>query len=288
MSTGNTEGKGSSGARFKIPPAAIWNNMVDAGRAWADDRLSSQGGTPIRPRATDIIKIQNTSGDARRTGEILKIEGKALDTIVAEHIWLLGIAPTADCYFGILKKPAEVDGVEDLQVSGCCMALIDITDADHTRADVVAGEYVLTSAVDGPIEILFAPSGTGEKECVVRFSGGSGSGSGSGSGCPCVCINEGDIEVEGIITTSIWTVQMPAVLFVQAEGTITFPAGPYTLTWDSGSSTWTLDIGSFLTAAYNDASDATADTTMDGTLTMSWTGGVAEINLCVDGTIPAP
>lgn len=106
--------------------------------------------------------------------------------------------------------------------------------------------------------------------------------------CACTCIEDGDIEVQSIITSSVWMVAMSNVRFVQTNGTITFPAGTYTLTWNSGTSIWELDIGSYLTAAYNDDSDATGDTTMDGTLEMSWTGGVAEINLCVDGTIPAP
>lgn len=150
----------------------------------------------------------------------------------------------------------------------------------------MVGEWTIEEG-GGPF-IVFGEHNAADDALIGRFAGGSGSGSGSGSGCPCTCIEDGDIEVEGIITTSIWTVAMSAVRFVQAEGTITFPAGTYTLTWDSGTSTWTLDIGGDLTAAYNDDSDATADVTMDGTLTMSWTGGVAEIKLCVDGTIPAP
>lgn len=174
MATGGTEGKGSSGAKFRPPPAAVWNNMIDAGRAWADSQLDSPGGPPTRSRPTDIIKIKNTSGDARRTGEVLKIEGKSLDTITAEHIWLMGVEPTADCYFGILKKPVADDGIEQLQVSGCCMALIDIQDVDHRRADIVAGEYVLQSSNSGPIEILYALESTGEQTCVVRFGGGGG------------------------------------------------------------------------------------------------------------------
>lgn len=171
MATGNTEGKGSSGAKFRVPPANVWNNMVDAGNAYALSKLDSPGGPPTRARATDIIKIQNTSGAARRTGEVLKIEGKALDTITAEHIWLLGVEPTADCYFGILKKPVADDGIEQLQVSGVCLALVNVTDVDHDRAYVLDGYYVLQSSSDGPIEILFAPSGTGELSCAVRFAG---------------------------------------------------------------------------------------------------------------------
>lgn len=105
-------------------------------------------------------------------------------------------------------------------------------------------------------------------------------------GCSCTCIDEGNVEVQGIITTTVWRVTMPTVRFEQTHGTITLPAGTYIITYSSGTGTWTLDISDDLTATYNDGTDATADTTMDGTLVMSWGGGVAEVNLCVDGVIP--
>lgn len=176
MSTGNTEGKGSPGGRFRPPPANLWNSMIDAGRAFATSQLDQPGQQRIRARETDLIKIVNKSGAARRRGEILKIKDtdRPLTELVDEYIWLKGIEPTASCPFGILKDPAAIDGVEQLQVAGCCLALIDITDATHTRADSIAASYVLQSSTMGPIEILYAPDGTGEKECVVRFSGGGG------------------------------------------------------------------------------------------------------------------
>ena len=99
-------GKASSGDPFKPPSAVIWNNMVDAGRAWADERLNGGGGIVAKPRATDIIRIKNTSGAARRLGEILRIEDKALFEIQAESIWLKGVVPTATGYFGILRERA--------------------------------------------------------------------------------------------------------------------------------------------------------------------------------------
>lgn len=145
--------------------------MVDAGRAYADGFLDGGPPNPLRPRETDIIKAKNTSGSLRRTGEILKIEGKAINTVTDENKWLLGVEPTDDGYFGILKEPADISGIASLQVSGCCMALVNVTDADHKRATSVEGEYVLQSGSSGPIEILFAQDGTGEKTCVVRFAG---------------------------------------------------------------------------------------------------------------------
>lgn len=175
MATTN-EGKANPGAPFRAPPARIWNNMVDAGRAFADGQLNNPPQPPIRSRETDIIRIKNSSEALRRKGEILKIEGKAIETVSDESIWLLGVEPTDDCYFGILKEPSEIDAVTPLQVSGSCMALVTIGSEEHTRATVEDGEFVLISSTDGPVEILYAPSGTGEKECVIRFAGGGGIG----------------------------------------------------------------------------------------------------------------
>lgn len=173
MATNNI-GKATSGSPFRPPPAVIWNNMVDAGVAFGEGKFDNAAQPPIRPRSTDIIKIKNDSGGDRTKGQILKIEGKALGAITDESIWLLGVEPTEDCYFGILKEPIPDEKLGAIQVSGCCMALVTVEDTDHTRAKVVDGEYVLESAEDGPIEILYHPGSTGEQTCVVRFAGSGG------------------------------------------------------------------------------------------------------------------
>jgi len=118
---------------------------------------------------------------------------------------------------------------------------------------------------------------------------GGGGATGSG-GCACTCIDTGDLTIDDIETTSQWSVVMSAQTFKQTYGNIIFPAGTYVVEWDSGTSLWTLDIGADLTAEYLDGSDATADTTMDGTLTLEWAGvgSAPSLKLCVDGTIPAP
>lgn len=176
MPAANNDGKASPGSPFKAPPATVWNNMLDAGAEFARNRLSQPGGPPIRPRDTDIIKVRNDSEAMRRRGEILKISGAAITTVTQENMWLLGIEPTTDCYFGILKEPAgyadSLGEIASLQVSGVCMALVNIVDETHSKAAVVESEYVLESSTAGPVDILYAPTGTGEKECLVRFSGG--------------------------------------------------------------------------------------------------------------------
>ena len=175
----NNAGKASPGSPFVPPPAVIWNNMVDAGRAWADGQLNNGAPTPNRPRATDLIRIKNDCGANRERGEILLISGKAITDLAEESIWLLGDTPTANGYFAILKQPIQSGEVGTAQVSGCCLAIVDMLDADHTRAKPSAGEYLLESSTDGPIEIIYSPGLTGEQECVVRFGSSGGGGGGS-------------------------------------------------------------------------------------------------------------
>jgi hypothetical protein len=108
------DGKVLPGDDFNPPPAPVWNNMIDAGAAWARSQRNQSAPNPIRPRETDIIKVKNTSGAARRLGEILRISGKAIETVTDENKWLLGVEPTDDGYFGILKEPAASNGLASL------------------------------------------------------------------------------------------------------------------------------------------------------------------------------
>ncbi|MBX3447942.1 MAG: hypothetical protein KF777_00195 [Planctomycetaceae bacterium] len=169
--TADNSGKVSAGSVIKSVPATIWNNMIDAGQSFANQRLSSSTPSPTRARATDLLKLRNSSGESRRKGEILRIDGKVIEKVTDESIWLDGKEPEPDCRFGILKGPALNEEVETAQVSGVCMALVNITDADHTFARAVDGEYVLQSWDSGPLEILYKPDGTDELDCVVRFAG---------------------------------------------------------------------------------------------------------------------
>lgn len=123
---------------------------------------------------------------------------------------------------------------------------------------------------------------------IVYGGGGGGTTTTSSSGCGCTCIDNGDIEVNSIITSSKWSVTVPKVTVDQTYGRITLPSGTYVIEYDSGSNTWILDIGDQLTATYNDGTDATADATLDGTITMSWGTSAASISVCIDGTVPAP
>ena len=144
--------------------------MVHAGQAWAQSQFGN--GTPdrTRQRSTDCIVIKNTCGADRKAGDILKVDGNAINVITAEHIWLKGIEPTIYGTFGILREPLANGGVGVAQVSGVCMARVNITDAAHTHAYMAHANYVLQSSTGGPIRILHKESGTGIKDCPVMFA----------------------------------------------------------------------------------------------------------------------
>jgi len=168
--------KASPGQPFKAPPATVWNGMIDAGNAYRAGLLSN--GTPDRKKRfqTDVVSLLNSSGSDRARGEILRFNGKSIEELDNDFIWLVGDVPTADGFFGILREPIQDDAVGLVQVSGCCMATIDVSGTGHKYAIPVAGDYLLASADAGPIEILYKPSGTGELECVARFGSDSSGG----------------------------------------------------------------------------------------------------------------
>jgi hypothetical protein len=115
------------------------------------------------------------------------------------------------------------------------------------------------------------------------------SGSG-GSGCGCACIDAGDIVVNGVETSSKWTIPItkPEV-FEQANGDLIFPAGSYIVTWNAGRSKWVLNVTSMIQARFNDGTSATLQATgVAGELTMEWAalGSAPLVTLEVNGTIP--
>jgi len=163
----DNEAKASAGQPFKPPPARIWNDMVDAGRAYREGLFSTSSPDRTSARSTDIIKVRNDSGADRVRGEIVGFNGSALSECTPENIWLIGEEAEPDAGFGVLRYNCGTSEFVECQVSGVCIARVDVSDASHKYAKVpAAGGYVLESAESGPVALLYNP-GTGEAECVV-------------------------------------------------------------------------------------------------------------------------
>lgn len=158
--------------------AALWNNIIGSANEYAAQQLG-QPGAGVDPVniPTDVVKIKNSSGGHIRLGEVLEISGFLLTGAVRGSLWFDGDEPDGDRPFAIATQDIPSGSIDRAQVSGVCVALVNVTDAGHGYASVAASNAVLQSSETGPIQILFKPTGTGEKICAVLFmSGGGGDG----------------------------------------------------------------------------------------------------------------
>lgn len=164
-----SDGKVSAGQTLTNMPAEVWNGMVAAGNSFRNSILSDGGRPSPRARKTDIIKVKNDSGANRAKGEVLGDFSSLVTTVTAENIRLTADAPAAGKSFGVLLEHVADGSIGELQLSGVCLATVTISDTAHEFADIDPGNYKLISATIGPVQIVFAPAGTGDIECVVRL-----------------------------------------------------------------------------------------------------------------------
>ncbi len=162
--------KASVGKKWLPPTSAEWNNMLEAGEAWSRGRFDVQAPNPTPPRATDIIKVRNDTGEQRYRGEVVGIGGPIVSELTAEYTWLSGSLPSPSYGYGILKKDVAPGEIEELQVSGECIAVLNITSMSNRFASIEESIFNMQSADAGEVEILWRPPAFGLQECVVRFT----------------------------------------------------------------------------------------------------------------------
>jgi hypothetical protein len=122
---------------------------------------------------SDVVEAENTATVDIRQGEVLEMTDKVIEPSRG-NIWLKGDVPSANgVTVGIAIRPIKKNAIDKIQITGVTMALVNVTDTSHGRASVESSKAVLQSSADGPFRVLYKPSGTGEKECVVLF-GSSG------------------------------------------------------------------------------------------------------------------
>lgn len=137
--------------------------------------LGSPGATRRVDAPTTWLHVKNTTGGNRRRGDCLEVFDLLVSDLDEDALWFEGDTPLAgDAVFGILKEPSPTNEINRLQVSGDCIAWVNVTDEDHAYAKPASGEHVLQSASTGPVQIIYKPSGTGEKECAVLLGSNSG------------------------------------------------------------------------------------------------------------------
>lgn len=157
--------------------AGDYNGAMDAARAHRERERGT--GREAKPslRQGDVVLIRNDSGgDADRFG-VLGIDGPVVDPADDDlefkgRVALSGVEPTRADHLGVFSVLLEpiADGKTGIgQVSGVCVAKVNVVDAAHRYADVTGGSAAqLTSANLGGAQILWK-SGTGSQFAVVKL-----------------------------------------------------------------------------------------------------------------------
>jgi hypothetical protein len=149
------------------------------------------------------VYVQNNSGADREAFDVLALTGvlnSIEDADGGSYAWarqptFAGQTPSSESVaFGVLDQaaPYVAGGQSPLAtavVAGTVPVDVDITNAGHGFATPTPSNPTkLTSAAAGPARILYKPSGTGVKRCVVHLLGATpapvSGGSGTGVGTP--------------------------------------------------------------------------------------------------------
>lgn len=181
-------GDKAQGSRPVTPMPQLWNRVVDS-MTRHEQQLRLGKGKPPKPFAIDknIVKCKNNVGTNLTRGSVVDV-GDYLLTGLSSYepatLWFNGDEP-AGGHYAVFRGDVPDDEYGDAQLTGVCIARVDVVDEDHTFAVPTDGETYFTSAAEGEIQILDkASSGTGVKECVVVLRCGGGSSTLIGFGIP--------------------------------------------------------------------------------------------------------
>jgi len=167
--------QGSTVRGSLIHSAAAVSRWEDAAQDYARRRLGDQAPRQLHGVNGLTVDIRNDSTYALQAGHAVQI-GALLTSagIRFNEMWFsAALRAAGEGTRGILLDHLP-DGSSGLaQVSGACMALVDVLDADHTHCYAKTSDKNPQSNFGGPWRILYKPSGTGDaKECVVVLGDG--------------------------------------------------------------------------------------------------------------------
>jgi len=166
------------------PSAEAWNSFIDTTVKFKEFQQQKNGGEVGKGLTQRIeVLVKNNSGSDAHwlgilgigTSEITEAENSSE---FKSRIVLDGEAPATATHKGKFVVCQEVipDGeIGKACVMGMTAVLIDVTDADHTHADVKNADATqLSSAPYGMAKIIYKPAGTGSKWSLVALSHNTG------------------------------------------------------------------------------------------------------------------
>lgn len=154
-----------------VKSAGFYHDAIDIIGAFKRGELGKVGQATGLEGAFTVVKLRNETGGDRDRGHVLQLGEYLLDEVDFRYPWFEGnqVAEPAWSKYAILLEPAPQDELVRAQMSGICMAVVDVGHVDHRYAYPRSGQSKLKSGVCGPIEILHTPEGTGDRELFVRL-----------------------------------------------------------------------------------------------------------------------
>jgi hypothetical protein len=154
-----------------VVKAGEYNDAMEAGQWFKQSRqLGAASPGLVLPVNPCTVKIRNDVGSDLAAGSVVELSSSLLTTLDRQHLWLAGVQRTAnDPTCAILLEDIPDGSIGVAQVTGVCLASVDVNDEDNTHARFAAGSNTLEGDFGGWARILWKPSGTGVKQCVVQI-----------------------------------------------------------------------------------------------------------------------
>jgi hypothetical protein len=158
----------SPGSPLRIS-AADYNAAVEAGRRWRDQGRLGRGPYSSTPQIVPaIVKVRNSTSGSLAAGSVVELNATPMGELSRRNLVFDGVARTGvDPFCAVLINPLDQLEIGPAVIAGAVMAPVNIVDADNTHARVESGATQLKGDFGGWCRILYKPSGTGVKTCVV-------------------------------------------------------------------------------------------------------------------------
>lgn len=164
-------GRATPGQMLKLPPADVWNAMIDAGLWFRQQQRVGVSSSHVQI-PTDLIRLKNNTGAAVVAGRALEVGTKLPTNVSRESLWFDGDTPAPDGsdVIAVTLRQMPSTAIDLCQVSGVAFVKLNVNHVQQHYCDVDSGSTLLQSKWHGRGEILWkSTASTGEQDAVIRL-----------------------------------------------------------------------------------------------------------------------
>jgi hypothetical protein len=168
--------------------AATWNALIDGARAARAGRAPGQVAPPataaVYPSLTCLVQYDAASTETLDAHSVVTLGESLVDLsgtdgdphgVNRRPAFVLGTPTGAGDLVAVTLEPIQGQAIGRAVVSGLAVALVDVSDVDHTRAVPIAGNTdKFESGDSGGYPIVYRETGTGEQWAVVLLGAPGG------------------------------------------------------------------------------------------------------------------